>query len=53
MAVLRHAIRERPNFRVGPVFRQGKHVLEKVDLCGRFLSRARQPKGVLSVANSV
>lgn len=34
VAVLRHAVGERPDFRVGPVFRQRERVLEKVDLYG-------------------
>lgn len=42
MAVVRHAIRERPNFRMGPVFRQSEHVLEKVDLCGVHRERGNR-----------
>lgn len=34
VAVVRHAIRERPDFRMGPVCRQAERVLEKVDLHG-------------------
>lgn len=51
VAVVSHAIRERPDFRMGPVFRQGERVLEKVDLsCS---SRARKPQGMLSEADWV